>query len=44
LRAWRQDEPGYRKLAGEFGAALRRRSWAEMARGMIEIMEANPVV
>jgi glycosyltransferase involved in cell wall biosynthesis len=41
LRNWRENVLHNRSRSEEFGARLRERSWADMAREVIAVMEAN---
>jgi hypothetical protein len=38
LRRWRADPNGYRARVAEFGAELRQRTWADMARDIVAII------
>jgi glycosyltransferase involved in cell wall biosynthesis len=37
LRAWRADVAGYSAAVAPFAAALRQRSWSDMARDIVEL-------
>ena len=39
LRLWRGDVAGYRNRVSAFGAELRQRSWPEMAREIVELID-----
>ncbi len=41
LRRWREDVAGYRARVASFGADLRQRSWRDMAREIVDIMETE---
>lgn len=41
LRRWRSDIPGYSVRVARFGATLRQRTWLDMAREIVALLEAS---